>query len=90
MRELTVLSEDYEPQAITFQFHNGNIELLNGLGKFEMVEIHFRLEGKCLEGKYSNNLVAFDLHRMSQSRNEGLGDKEYLEGIGEALAGDFE
>ena len=78
-----LLIHDEEPQAITFQFHNGNIELLNGLGKFEMVEIYFRLEGK-----YSNNLVAFDLHRMSQSRIEGLGDEEYLEGIGEAFSDD--
>jgi hypothetical protein len=80
-RELILLTEDYRPQAITFQFQMRKVDLLNGVGRGERVILRFRLEGRPGDNRYFNNLIVLDLQKMSQTRIEGLGDEKYLEQV---------
>jgi len=78
-RELVLLTDDYRPQPITFQFLSERVDLLNGIGDGERIIVRFRLEGRSWEDRYLTNLTVFELLKTSEQRIEGLGDESFLE-----------
>ena len=78
-RELVLLTDDYRPRPITFQFLSERVDLLNGIGDRERIIVGYRLEGRPWKDRYLTNLTVFELLKTSEQRIEGLGDESFLE-----------
>jgi hypothetical protein len=64
-RELVLLTDDYRPNLICFEFHNAKMKELDGLKENEKVEISFRIQGREWEGRVLNNLVGVCVGKTS-------------------------
>ena len=85
VRKLILLTDDYNPEPITFQFLNSKIDLLNDVRLLEKVCISFRLQGQSWKGKYITNIIANDLKRDAQSRILGLADSDFFGDIKDSV-----
>ena len=64
-RELIVITDDYRPNLICFEFHNGKMKYLDDLLEKERVEVSFRIQGREWEGRVLNNLVCTRVVKIS-------------------------
>lgn len=64
-RELIVITDDYRPNLICFEFHNGKMKYLDDLLEKERVEVSFRIQGREWEGRVLNNLVGTRVVKIS-------------------------
>ena len=65
-RELVILTDDYRPSLIRFEFLNKAAASLDGLVKEEKVKVTFRIEGREWNGKVLNNLIGTQVDRISE------------------------
>lgn len=65
-RELVILTDDYRPSFITFEFLNKATGCLNGLVEGEKIKVTFRIEGREWNGKYLNNLIGTEIQKISE------------------------
>lgn len=64
--DVEVLTIEPKPQPLRFEFYNDNIKKVTDIGEEVDVEITFYLKGnRSKEDKVYNNLVAFDVKRIS-------------------------
>ena len=64
-RELILITDDYRPNLISFEFQNGKMKCLNDLMEKEKVEVSFRIQGREWEGRVLNNLVGTRVIKIS-------------------------
>lgn len=67
-QDLVLLTLDYKPQLVRFEFLYKKTSLLGGVAKGEKVEITFMIQGKEWNGKILNNLVATNLLKISENK----------------------
>ena len=72
-RELVILTSDYKPNIVSFEFLNKNVALLAGLNLGEKVDVYFRIEGREWDGRVLNNLIGTRLDRICEL---GVNEKE--------------
>ena len=72
-KELVLLTNDYRPQPVRFEFLNNSTDLLGGLAEGEWVEVPFRIEGKKWGEKILNNLIGTALFKQNEVET---GDKK--------------
>ena len=65
-RELVILTDDYRPSLIRFEFLNKAAASLDGLVEEERVKVTFRIEGREWNGKVLNNLIGTQVDRISE------------------------
>ena len=65
-KELVLLTDDYRPQPVRFEFLNNSTDLLGGLAEGERVEVAFRIEGKKWGEKILNNLIGTALCKQNE------------------------
>ena len=65
-RDLVILTVDYRPSLIRFEFLNKAAASLNGLVEEEKVKVTFRIEGREWNGKVLNNLIGTQVDRISE------------------------
>ena len=65
-RDLVILTDDYRPSLIRFEFLNKAAASLNGLVEEERVKVTFRIEGREWNGKVLNNLIGTQVDRISE------------------------
>ena len=65
-RELVILTDDYRPSLIRFEFLNKAAASLDGLVEEEKVKVTFRIEGREWNGKVLNNLIGTQVDRISE------------------------
>ena len=65
-KELVILTEDYKPTHIKFEFTNKETSCLNGLVEGEKIKVTFRIEGREWNGKYLNNLIGTQVAKISE------------------------
>ena len=65
-RELIILTDDYRPSLIRFEFLNKAAASLDGLVEEEKVKVTFRIEGREWNGKVLNNLIGTQVDRISE------------------------
>ena len=65
-KELVLLSDDYRPQPVRFEFLNNSTDLLGGLAVGERVEVAFRIEGKKWGEQILNNLIGTALCKQNE------------------------
>ena len=73
-QDLVLLTLDYKPQLVRFEFLYKKTSLLGGVAKGEKVEITFMIQGKEWNGKILNNLVATNLLKMSEKLSDTTND----------------
>ncbi len=65
-RDLVILTDDYRPSLIRFEFLNKAAASLDGLVEEERVKVTFRIEGREWNGKVLNNLIGTQVDRISE------------------------
>ena len=75
-QDLVLLTHDYKPQLVRFEFLCEKTSLLGGVAKGERVEVTFRIEGKEWKGKTLNNLIATSLEKISEKALVVGGNKQ--------------
>ncbi len=65
-RELVILTDDYRPSLIRFEFLNKAAASLDGLVEEEKVKVIFRIEGREWNDKVLNNLIGTQVDRISE------------------------
>lgn len=65
-RDLVILTDDYRPSLIRFEFLNKAAASLDGLVEEEKVKVTFRIEGREWNGKVLNNLIGTQVDRISE------------------------
>ena len=65
-RELVILTRDYRPSLIRFEFLNKAAASLDRLVEEEKVKVMFRIEGREWNGKVLNNLIGTQVDRISE------------------------
>ena len=67
-QDLVLLTLDYKPQLVRFEFLCKKTSLLGGVAKGEKVEITFRIEGKQWGRKVLNNLIVTGICKLSETK----------------------
>lgn len=67
-RELVLLTDDYRPNLICFEFHNAKMKELNELVVNEKVEISFLIKGRQWNDRVLNNLVGKKVKRLNTQK----------------------
>jgi len=65
-RELILKTDEYIPNLLSFEFHNGKMKFLDDLLVDQQVEVTFRIQGREWEGRVLNNLVGISLVKVSE------------------------
>ena len=65
-RDLVILTDDYRPSLIRFEFLNKAAASLDGLVEEEKVKVMFRIEGREWNGKVLNNLIGTQVEKISE------------------------
>ena len=73
-RELVILTGDYKPSLVRFEFLNKATVCLDGLIKEEKVKITFRIEGREWDGKVLNNLIGTKVEKISEQAIDNVKD----------------
>ena len=73
-RELVILTDDYKPSLIRFEFLNKETVCLDGLIEEEKVKITFRIEGREWDGKVLNNLIGTKVEKISEQAIDSVKD----------------
>jgi hypothetical protein len=67
-QELVIVTNDYKPTLVKFEFLNKSTIQLFGLGKNEKVKVTFRIEGREWEGRVLNNVVGTKVEKISEQK----------------------
>ena len=73
-RELVILTDDYRPSLVRFEFLNKETVCLDGLIEEEKVKITFRIEGREWDGKVLNNLIGTKVEKISEQAIDSVKD----------------
>ena len=73
-KELVILTEDYKPARIKFEFTNKATGCLNGLVEGEKIKVTFRIEGREWSGRYLNNLIGTQIEKISEQAIDTVED----------------
>ena len=73
-RELVILTGDYKPSLVRFEFLNKATVCLDELIEEEKVKITFRIEGREWDGKVLNNLIGTQVEKISEQAIDNVKD----------------
>ena len=73
-RELVILTDDYKPSLVRFEFLNKATVCLDELIEEEKVKITFRIEGREWGGKVLNNLIGTKVEKISEQAIDNVKD----------------
>ena len=67
---MVILTEDYKPTHIKFEFTNKATGCLDGLVEGEKIKVTFRIEGREWNCKFLNNLIGTQVAKVSEQAIE--------------------
>ena len=67
-QELVIVTNDYKPTLVKFEFLNKSTIQLFGLGKNEKVKVTFRIEGREWDGRVLNNVIGTKVEKISEQK----------------------
>ena len=67
-QELVIVTNDYKPTLVKFEFLNKSTIQLFGLGKNEKVKVTFRIEGREWDGRVLNNVIGTKVEKVSEQK----------------------
>ena len=67
-QELVIVTNDYKPTFVKFEFLNKSTIQLFGLGKNEKVKVTFRIEGREWDGRVLNNVIGTKVEKVSEQK----------------------
>ena len=74
LRNLRIETMGDYPQIICFDLHNKNTPKLDGVALDDLIEVSFNIRGNQWQGRFFNNLVAYDIKTLET--NMGADDDD--------------